>query len=210
MSIADRFFPRKHKGGKAPPPPALELGAVRACFAQGAVRCARKAIEPALVCARLSDHCRDAGLVPLLPEDFAERTADLDAEAWRRLALAVSALELPQVRAALPALVGEKPLGPFLDRGFFGLARELSLLTLELLQQGPLRIEELARQFIARLGATVEGENEVQSLQRLHRLDYARLLEQAERAKVSAEERVEYIRKLQEEQERQRPRRGKW
>jgi hypothetical protein len=92
---------------------------------------------------------------------------------------------------------------------FVGLARELPLLTMELLRQSELRIEEFARNFIARLGATVAGETPQQSRDRLHRLDYARLLEEAEQAKVSAEERMEYIRKLQEEQDK-KTRRGKW
>jgi hypothetical protein len=211
MSIADHFFgPKRKKGVKPPPPPELELSGLRLWFTQGVARYAGKAIEPALVRAQLADHCRDAGLAPLLPEDFAERAHGLDAEAWRRLALAVYALDLPEVRSALKTVAGPSRLGEVLDSAFFGLARELPLLTLDLLQQSPLRIEEITRQFVARLGAAVQGETEMQSQQRLIRLDYARLLEQAERAKVSAEERVEYLRKLQEEQERSRPRRGKW
>ncbi len=207
MTIADRFFRR---GRKTRAVPALDLGGLRACFSAGVARFAGKVIEPALVRARLADGVRDTGLTPLLPEDFAERTAGLDAEGWRRLALVVAALEREEVGAALAAAEGKRGLGVVLDDGFFRIARERSLLTLDLLQQSALRVEEMARHFLAGLGAPVEGETPAQSRQRLERLDYARLLEQAEKAKVSAEERMEYLRKLQDEQEKKGPRRGKW
>jgi hypothetical protein len=83
-------------------------------------------------------------------------------------------------------------------------------LTLELLRQGPLRVEEFARHFLARLGAAVAGETPAQSRLRLQRLDYAQLLAEAERDKVSAAERMDYLRRLQEQQEQRLARRGKW
>jgi hypothetical protein len=44
----------------------------------------------------------------------------------------------------------------------------------------------------------------------LDRLDYARLLNEAERARESAKERTEYLRKLQEKADRMLAPRGKW
>jgi Flp pilus assembly protein TadD len=84
------------------------------------------------------------------------------------------------------------------------------MLTLELLRQSSLRVEEFARHFLARLEAAVASETVAQSRARLQRLDYAQLLAEAERAKVSAEERVAYLRKLQQKQEQLLSRRGKW
>ena len=53
------------------------------------------------------------------------------------------------------------------------------------------------------------GERAEESHTRLQRLDYRQLLAEAEKAKVSAEQRTAYIRKLQEEQEQKLGRRGK-
>jgi hypothetical protein len=207
MSLADRFF-RKARGPGGTVE--LDLDLLRARFAEGSTRLAGRAVDPDLVRARLADCSRDLGLLPLLPSEGVTRTRDLDEEGWRRLALAVSGLELPAVRQALaPASAVPGFVGQVHD-ALIGLARELSLLTTDLLRQGPLRVEEFARQFVTRLGALVKGEAPDESRRRLQRLDYARLLAEAERAKLSAEERMEYLRKLQEEQEARRPRRGKW
>ncbi len=143
------------------------------------------------------------------PVEFNVATAGLDEEAWRRLALTVTAFERYDVRAGLPLLLEGRSVAEQVRAGFIGVASDLPLLTMELLRQSDLRVEEFTRQFIARLGAGVLGEPPEQSRIRQHALDYARLLEEAEKAKVSAEERMEYIRRLQEMQDR-RSRRGKW
>lgn len=207
MSLADRFFRR---GNRRTGQVELDLNALRRWFTAGATRLAGKAIDPDLVRAQLADHCRDTGVEPVLPEGFTTRAEGLDDEGWRRLALAVSALELPPVRAAVVALRAARPAGDLLAEALTDLARETPLLTFDLLRQSAFRVEEFARQFVAQLGAAVQGETAAQSLARLERLDYARLLAEAERAKVSAKERMEYLRKLQEDQEASRPRRGKW
>ena len=49
-----------------------------------------------------------------------------------------------------------------------------------------------------------------ESQARLERLDYRNLLKQAEAAKASAEERLAYLQKLQEDLEARRMPRGKW
>jgi hypothetical protein len=204
MSLTDRQFGRK---GRLPP---LDLALLRAGLADGVARSAGRHAEPELVRARFADRCRDAGLLPLTPEEFDALADGLDEEAWRRLALLVGALDLEAVRGALPALAAGRPLGGLVDEAFAGLARATPLLTLELLRQSPLRVEELARRFIAALGAAVRGESGQVSRQRLERLDYGRLLAEAERAKEAAAGRMEQLRALQEEQEQRRPRRGKW
>jgi hypothetical protein len=204
MALTDFLFGRK--GGA----PALDLAALRAHLGDAVVPLAGRSVEPELVRARLADRCRDAGLTPLLPLEFDVVTAGLDEEAWRRLALLVGTLDLDEVRQALPALTADHPLRDLIDNAFTGLANGTPLLTLELLRQSPLRVEELARRFLAALRATVRGESAKVSKQRLERLDYGRLLAEAERAKQAATDRMEQLRRLQEEQEQRRPRRGKW
>lgn len=205
MSLTNRLFGRK--GGGAPP---LDVAELQAFLGQAVSAGAGHHAEADLVRARCADRCRDAGLEPLLPEEFDKLAEGLDAEAWGRLALLVEALDLEAVRLVLPVQAAARSLAELVKSAFAGLARETPLLTLELLRQSPLRVEELARRFIAALGAAVRGESPQVSAQRLARLDYEQLLAEAERAKKAAAGRVEKLRKLQEEQEKRRPRRGKW
>jgi hypothetical protein len=190
MPPADRTVSRR-RGGRIE----FDLEALRAWFGDAVTRLLGAPVEPGLLRARLADRCRDAGLAPVLPEEFAERTTSLDEEGWRRLALSASALEMPGVLESVPGLCGERAVGDWLEAAFFAPARELHLLTMELLSQSALRVEEFARQFVHRAAGAVRGETEEQSRQQLHRLDYARLLSQAERARTSAEERLEATRR---------------
>lgn len=204
MSLTNRLFGRK--GGA----PQLDPAALQAFLSNAVSACAGRPAEADLVRARFADRCRDAGLEPLLPEEFDALAGGLDTEAWSRLALLVATLDLEAVRSALAVLAAVRPLVDLTRAAFADLARETPLLTLELLRQSPLRVEELARRFIAELGAGVRGETPQVSRERLARLDYGKLLAEAERAKQAAADRVEKLRKLQEEQEKRRPRRGKW
>jgi hypothetical protein len=206
MAISDWLAKRPAKGS---PRVMLDVVALQDRFAVEVPQLEGRPVEPELVRARLADGYRDLGLAPMAPERFDAAAAGMDDEAWRRLALAVTALRQEDVRAGLPLLLDGQGVAEQVKAGFVAPARELSLLTMELLRQSELRVEEFARQFIARLGAGVIGETPQHSRVRLHALDYARLLEEAEKAKVSAEQRMEYIRRLQEMQDR-RSRRGKW
>lgn len=203
MSLADRLF-RRSAG------PRLELAALQTSLTATAVRLAGQPVDIDLLRARLADGCRTVNLAPLAVDEFDALSQGLDEEAWRRLALAVTLLDLDSVRNTLPALSGSRKLAELVSAAFTELARDIPLLTLELLRQSPLRVEEFARQFIARLGATVQGESPAESKRRLERLDYATILHEAERAKLAADERVERLRKLQDEKEKSRSRRGKW
>jgi hypothetical protein len=163
-----------------------------------------------LVRARLADGCRDAGVTPPTPGEFDARVAGLDDAAWGRLGALAFALDLSDLRAALAALADARPAVELLGAGFAEVARRTPLLTLELLGRGPLRVEELARRLLAGLGAAVRGESARASQERLRRLDYEGLLAEAERAKESAAGRLAALKRLQDEQEQRRPRRGKW
>ncbi len=206
MALSDWF--RKRPRGQ----PAVEvaLPPLEGVLAATVPRLEKGNVEPELVRARLADAYRDGQVEPPPPGAFEAKTADLDAEGWRRLALAVSALDHPPLRTTLPCLVPDGDTTRQMEDAFVGLARATTLLTLELLRQSPLRVEEFARHFLARLGAQVAGETVQQSRERLERLDYEGLLLEAERARESAEGRMDYLRRLQQEQDRRRPRRGKW
>jgi hypothetical protein len=205
MALTELLFGRK--GGA----PALDLARLQVSVSAGVGRYAGQPVDADLVRARLADGCRVAVLPPLLPTEFDALAVELDEEAWRRLAILIGLLDLDEVRAALAGLSsGNSALEKLLAAAFVGLARQTSLLTLELLRQSPLRVEELARKFVAALGAGVRGEAARVSQQRLKRLDYGRLLAEAEQARQSAAERVEKLRKLQEEHQKRGPRRGKW
>jgi hypothetical protein len=159
--------------------------------------------------ARLADRCRDAGLIPVLPEEFNRAAHGLDAEGQRRLAALVATLDLEPVRATLAQLANTWPVHQVVSAAFTGLAQDTPLLTIDVLAQSEQRLEELTRRFLAAIRASVIGESAEESKKRLHRLDYGRLLAEAEKARESAADRAERLRKLQEEQELRRGRRGK-
>ena len=235
MALVDRLF-----GRGRPAQPEVDLPGLQARLAGLVTRWAGRPPDPDLVRARLADGLRDAGLRPPTPDEFDALARGLDDEGWRRLAVLAGALDQEDVRAALPELAKNRPpadllalgfagaLDPedartglqelakvrppadLLTLGFVGVARTTPLLTLDLLARGPLRVEELARRLLAGLGLAVRGETARASRERLERLDYGRLLAEAERAREAAAERMEKLHKLQDEQEQNRARRGKW
>jgi len=91
------------------------------------------------------------------------------------------------------------------------LSRRLNLLDFDVLANSDVRLEELSRHFCASWTINIEGESAAASAKRLHQIDFGRLMKEADAARSSAEERMAYLRKLQEEEEEtRRPRRGKW
>jgi hypothetical protein len=205
----DQGAPGEAEGGEAAPVE-LPLPALVARFKAAIPPLEHRSVDLALVRARLADRFRDVGLTPLYPEIFDALASGLDDEARRRLALLVDALFDPGIAPHLPALFGARHPAHTVQDGFLQLAFKSELLTMELLRKSGLRVEELARAFIAALGASVEGEAPEVSLDRLARLDYARLLSEAEQAKLGAEARVQYLKRLQDEHLARMPRRGKW
>ena len=165
-------------------------------------------VDLELMGARLADVCRDQETEPPDIDQFLRDARELEVESQRRLALIIQGLN-------------EKPAGAAFIRqaaadssarasSLFAFAREHALLTVSVLIDSPLRREEFARHLITHLGETVQGEDPEVSRERLRRLDYRTLLADAERAKASAEERVAYLRRLQEEQEQKLGRRSKF
>jgi hypothetical protein len=200
VSLADRLFGRS-LGAK------LDLAPIQAKLAQG-VR-ASAAPDADLTRARLADHCRNVGLLPLLPEEYDRSTEGFDVEGQRRLAVLVALFELEPVRTAIAQLATSWPVHQIVSSAFTGLALDTHLLTIDVLGQSDQRVEELARRFLAAIRASVAGESADESKQRLHKIDYGRLLGEADKARTAAAERAERLRRLQEQQEQRRGRRGK-
>ena len=161
-----------------------------------------------LLRARVADLCRDRQAEPPNPEQFLSDAQALNVESQRRFALAVQGLDEASARAAFLRGRGANPTAGV--SALFAFAREHELLTATLLMESPMRCEEFARNFIVHLGGSVLGENPDESRDRLRRLDYRTLLAEAERAKLSAEGRIAYLRKLQAEQEQKLGRRSKF
>jgi hypothetical protein len=203
MTLVDRLFRR---GG----PPQVNLGALLLRLTAGVTHWSNRPADPELVRARLADGCRDAGVCPPTPEEIDPRGTGFDNEAWSRLGVLSFALDLQDVRATLTALAESRPPLDLLDTGFLNVALRTPLLTLELLGRSSLRVEELCRRLLAGLGAAVSGEAPRVSKERLERLDYGRLLAEAERAKEASRVRLEELKRLQDEEEAKRSRRGKW
>ena len=163
-----------------------------------------------LVRARFADACRDANIRPVDALTFKECWSGWDRPQQERFRLLVSALELKAVARHLPAHCPTGQAHAALQV-FEQLAARLHLLTLDVLQQSDIRLEEFARHFSAAWGLEIEGETPQQSRDRLHAIDFDRLMQEAEAARSSAEDRLAYLRQLQKkEDETRRPRRGKW
>jgi hypothetical protein len=201
VSLTDRLVGRP-SGAK------LDLTGVQAKLA-ASVR-ASTVSDAALTRARLADHLRDAGLIPVLPEEYDRAVGIFDVEAERRFAALVSLLELEPVRATVAQNAAPASAGQLVSTALIDVARDTPLLTIEVLAQSEQRVEELSRRFVAALRANIAGETAEESKKRLHKLDYGRLLEEAEKARTAAAERAERLRQLQEQQEQRRGRRGKW
>jgi hypothetical protein len=196
----------KRKGPPDPPPRAeLDLAVLERRAAELAATLAGAEVDLDLARARLADRCRDAGVRPTHPLQLGPMLEPLDVEARRRFALAVALLEEGDLAARTATLFAT--LRPSPGPVMVGLSFATDPLTLDLIRESPLRAQEFCRHLVAHLGAGVRGETAEESARQLERLDYGRLLAEAERAKMSAAERLEYLKKLQAERA---PRRGKW
>lgn len=161
-----------------------------------------------LLRAQVADRYRDMNRLPMYPSEFDELVTTFDLESRRRFALAVGTLELDEFRDAVSRLLGQREVVVQVREAFAGVAQQCDKLTLEVLRLSPVRIEEFARRLLFLLGADIAGESSEQSRQMLEKIDYNKLLKEAEEAKNSAESRLNELRKQQAQQERTR--RGKW
>jgi hypothetical protein len=188
--------------GRAATGPKLDLAPLCAHIAAAARACAPA--DPDLNRARLADHCRNVGLLPLLPDEFDRSAPGLEADGHRRLGLLIGLFDLEPVRAALAELATNWPVHQIVSSAFTGLAQETPLLTIDVLGQSEQRVEELARRFLAAIRVGVSGETTDDTKRRACTLDYARLLQEADKARDAAKDRAERLRQLQEQQEQRR------
>lgn len=195
------------KGTAPAPRPEWDLQTVTRRLSELTPALETKEVEPPLVQARLADLYRALHREPLPPPEFDRAVDGLDPESWRRLALAVGTLDHPDIRSALASL--RTTPAEQVRYGLVGTATSADVLTLSLLRQSDVRVEEFARHLADRLGVSWLGESPEQSKRRLHQIDYKRLIAEAAEAKKQAEERMEYLRKKQEEDFARRRRRGK-
>lgn len=204
MSIFDRFVGSKDAR--------IEVALPHAVSAVGAAVPAFEGrdVDAALVRARLADLCRDAGADPMDPAAFDAGTRALGPEGWRRLGVIAAALDRAELRSAVGAAARRRGAAEVVG-GLLVMAGRRARLDLEVLRKSPFRVEELTRAALAVAGVGVIGETREQSGQALERLDYDRLLAEAERARLSAEDRMKALKKAQEEDDKKRgPNRGKW
>ncbi len=144
--------------------------------------------EPALLegdvaRAKFADICRDLGIEPLDPLEMDSISGNLDRAGWERFSLLVLVLERFAIPKDLLRRIFQGRLRTAVREGLVEVARASELVTMEKLRDGPLRREELTRRLILGLGASVAGENMPEARAALERLDYGRLMAEAERAK---------------------------
>ncbi|MEZ6129814.1 MAG: hypothetical protein R3C59_14115 [Planctomycetaceae bacterium] len=191
--------------------PLVNLDQVIALFGQAAGFWPTQPEVAVLAQARFADSCRDAGVRPVSTERFAETWVRLAEESRVRFCIALAALDVEAVRNRLPSLCSDAADAGVCLNLLQEFAERLELLTADMIQQSDVRLEEFARHFCAMAGLTIEEETAERSAARLHEINFARLMKEADAARSSAEDRMAYLRKLQEEQEAtRRPRRGKW
>ncbi len=206
MSIFDRIFGPTKGSGKVEVP----VAPVVAAMARAAAQLEAVDVDGALVAARLGDRCRDASVEPMEYETFDAASRSLDTQAWRRLAVLTSALDQPELRAGVESALQSRGATEIVG-AFVATAKAKTKLEMGVLCRSPLRVEELARDLLARVAAPIEGETREQSRAALERLDYERLLALADQARDAAKQRMDYLKKAQEEDDKaRRPRRGKW
>jgi hypothetical protein len=168
--------------------------------------------EPALIEARLADHYRDEGVVPLAPHFFTMITSGMDDADWRRFAIIAGMFARPEVRAVLGPVSERMSVRDQVHNGIVAPAKALRAVEPRILATHMVRAEELARRVAEGLGVAFAGETAAQSAARLAKIDYTRLLAKVDAAKASADEQMaELLRRQEDEDARiERRRRGKW
>jgi len=126
-------------------------------------------------------------------------TWPLDQEGWAVLSALIDGLGEPGTGEVFRQRCVEDTVGTVCTRLLPGFVL-WSTLKLALLLKNPFRVEELARKWVAALGATIDGESNAQSEARLREIDFSGSFARVERARKEEEAR----RRRQEEIERRR------
>jgi len=120
-------------------PVAVELRSLELCYQRHLIENGQQQIDIELVHARLADHYRDIELDFIAPKDFRALAEQLDEESQQRLALTVAGLDDEALKYALPKCL-KTDATQQVRNCFFAFAIDTDLLTIELLQQSPLRV----------------------------------------------------------------------
>jgi hypothetical protein len=204
MSIFDRRRPSASKATVE-----LALPAVLQAMEEAVYVFEHAEIDAALLRAQLADRCRDAGVEPASPDGFDAAVHGLDVEGWRRLSAVASLWTWSEVGVALASILRQRGAETILA-AMLTVVRAKPLLTMAVMRVSALRTEELARASLGALGIGIAGESAAQSAAALTRLDYERVLAQAEQARQAAEGRMAQLKQAQEVDDMARnPRRGK-
>lgn len=133
--------------------------------------------------AKWADLCRDLGMSPFDPLELDALTTQFDRAAAARMALIVVMLERGAIARDVLTRILDKRIRAATKGGIIEPVQASQLVTLDLLVQSPLRREELARRVILGFGASIRGEKLNDSRAALERLDYGRLMAEANRAR---------------------------
>lgn len=133
--------------------------------------------------AKWADLCRDLGMNPFDPLELDSLTTHFDGAAAGRMALIVVMLERGAISRDVLTRILDKRIRAATKGGIVEPVQASQLVTIELLSQSPLRREELARRMILGFGASIRGEKLADSRAALERLDYGRLMAEANRAR---------------------------
>lgn len=203
-----RFRQQKSSKGSVKP---INIDEVITTLGSAAAAWETCTIFPELIRARLADVCRDALIRPASATAFREHWQPFDEAHQRRFGLLLSVCDLETVQSRFAQWAGSHNQSNVLLTLFHTLTTGLPLLTIDVVSQSDVRLEELARHFCKHAELPIAGETTDASTARLSEIDFARLIAEADAARSSAEDRMAYLRKMQEEQEQtRRPRRGKW
>jgi hypothetical protein len=176
----------------APPPPEalllpesvpIPLAALTSALGAALAELDPASLDADVARAKLADVCRDLQVEPIDPLELDTLTAGLDRGAWDRFSLCVLTLEKKAIRSDLLRKLFDGRTRSAVREGLVESAKASPLVTLDLLRDAPLRREELARRLILGLGASIAGETLPDARAALERLDYARLMAEADRAR---------------------------
>ena len=207
IGAIDLMFSRKRQSSKSKP---VDLDELITTIGQATNYWETQANIRSLVRARFADACRDADIRPVAADSFRSTWTQLISADQLRIALSVAVLEVENVVLRMKEYCPDGSAEPLLVR-LTEFSQRLPLLTLDVLQQSDIRLEEFARHFCADWDLSIQGEEAAMSAARLKEIDFGRLMKEAKAARASAEERMAYLRELQEKEEAsRRPRRGKW
>lgn len=150
--------------------------------------------DPALLAARLMDGLDDAGLPRPPSAEWTKATRGFNKEAWNRMAILVRLFRETPFKDGIATSLAGKPGA----ETFAGFCSGLSqLLTVELLQKSPFRVEELARKWAHALGASIAGETPAESRQRMERLDFGGVLKNLQAADADRAARVKKLKEIE-------------